>query len=126
MRSALILSPDSELRLVLIRLLGRNGWSVDATACTDRALSFLTEDPRNLTLIDWEASYAGVQAFLTAIRMHPVWHPARVLALCWGSDSEDAREAFEFGASGILVKPLCLNDLLEKAEMPRPLLQGIP
>jgi DNA-binding response OmpR family regulator len=125
-RSALILSPDSELRLILIRLLGRHGWSVDATACNDRALSFLAEDPKNLTLIDWEAPYAGVQGFLTAIRTHPVWHSARVLAICWGGNSEDAKQAVEFGASDILVKPLCSKDVLGKAEIRRPALQGIP
>jgi DNA-binding response OmpR family regulator len=125
MRSALILSQDSELRLILIRLLGRHGWSVDATACSDRALSFLAEGPRNLTLIDWEASYSGVQAFLSAIRTDPVWHSARVLAICWGGESEDAKQAVEFGASDILVKPLQLHDVLGKAEILRPELQGV-
>lgn len=126
MRSALILSADSELRLILIRLFGRNGWSVDATACSDRALSFLTEDLKNVTLIDWEASYSGVRWFLTAIRTDAVWHSARVLAMCRGGSSEDAKQAVEFGASDILAKPLRLDDVLGKAEIQRPEWQRVP
>ena len=125
MRSALIVTSDSALRLALIRLFGRHGWWVDAPACGDRAVGFLTEDPRSLTLVDWQTTSVGASTFLTAIRAHPVWHAARVMVICCGSSPEETKRAVELGANDILGMPFRLDEVMSKIELLRPPLEGI-
>jgi DNA-binding response OmpR family regulator len=125
MRSALIVTSDAALRLVLVRLFGRHGWCVDAPACDHRTLAFLAEDPRSLTLVDWQTTSVSASMFLTAIRTHPIWHAARVMVICCGSEPEDAKWAVELGANDILEKPFRLNELMDKIEPLRPTLEGI-
>jgi DNA-binding response OmpR family regulator len=120
MRNALIVTSDSALRLALIRLFGRHGWCVDAPAYDDRALAFLAEDPRILTLLDWQTTYVCAPTFLAAIRRDPIWHAARVMAICCGSRPEEAERAVALGANDILEKPFRLEEIMDKMESLRP------
>ena len=125
MRSALIVTSDSPLRLVLVRLFGRHGWCVDAPFCADRALAFLAEDPRSLTLVDWQTTYVCAPNFLTAIRTDPIWHAARVMALCCGGRPEGGEAGGRVGRGDILEKPIRLNEVMDRIEPLRPIFEGI-
>jgi DNA-binding response OmpR family regulator len=73
MKSALIVIEDPAIRLILLRVLGRHGWWVDAVDNLEWALAFLDGPPRDVVLVDWDIGRGSGLALLWALKMHPAW-----------------------------------------------------
>jgi DNA-binding response OmpR family regulator len=116
MKSILIVEDDLGVRLALIRILGRHGWSVDAVDDVESALAFLYKMPSNVVLTDWHLGDDSGLCVLRAIKMHPAWGMVPVLMMSCNAALEDVEQAFGSGANDFLSKPFSGEELMRKLD----------
>jgi len=116
MRSALIVEKDPAVRLVLLRILGRHGWWVDAADGPESALALADRAPWDVGLIDWSADDGSGLALLGAIKLHPVWSAMPVVMMHRGATWAEVGRAFAWGANDFLPKPFTGEDALRKLD----------
>ena len=102
MKSALIVVADPAIRLMLLRILGRYGWWVDAVESVENALAFLGKVPRHVVLIDWKIESGSGLSLLMAIRMHPVWQSIPAIMMHDDAALAEVERALELGANDFL------------------------
>ncbi len=105
MKSALLVVAAPEMRLRLLRLLGRHGWSVDAVERIESALALLDQAPRDVAVIDWEIERGAETSLLTAMKSHPGWRSVPAILMHDRATWAELARARELGANDFLVCP---------------------
>lgn len=105
MKSALLVVENPATRLLLLRILGRYGWWVDAVDSVEAGLAMLDETPRDVALIDWHIAEGSGLSLLMAMRSHPIWEGTPVVIMHRGIPAWEMDRAFGRGANDFLPKP---------------------
>ena len=110
MQRILIVDDDDDIRLLLIRFLGRHGYEATSAACGAAALEWMKTNMPDLVLCDFRLDDMTGTQLLAGIKEQ---HPACAVIIITGySDVKDAVEVMKLGAYDYVTKPLYPDEIL--------------
>ncbi len=123
-RETAVKRDEQELRLLLVddeanflvsasKVFRRRGITVLTAEKGTRALEILDEHPVDVVILD--VKMPGLGGIETLERIHAKYPEIRVILLTGHATMESAADGMRLGAAGYLVKPVDLNELLDKA-----------
>lgn len=111
---ALIIDPDPEETTVLELRMVEQGFEVQQARTSDQALTHLRTGEFDLVVSELDLKPNDGFALMGEARKHPWGQKLPWIILTGRSASEDARRAFELGASDFMVKPFSADLLVAK------------
>ena len=112
----LLVEDDPDFRQYLTLLLENEGFRVDSVASGGEVLPRLEAEEFQLVLLDILLPDQDGCQVLEAIRQHPKGRQLPILMITADLATERVVEAFRKGASGYIVKPFDLDELLLKIQ----------
>ena len=116
MASLLVVDDDPQLRHLLQRLLGRQGYAVACAASGAEALELLREFLPDLVILDWMMPGLDGGEVLRRMAADPTTAAVRVMVYTASNDPGVEREAIRLGACACVQKVGRTADLLERIE----------
>ena len=112
-RKALIIEDDSFMIANLTELLGFEGFEVQNVTNGTQAPQFIHDFRPDVILSDMHMPGMDGLTILVAVRSDPLTARIPFIFLTGSSDSEMIQAALDSGASGYLIKPFEIDDLLK-------------
>jgi len=110
MQRILIVDDDDDIRLLLVRFLGRHGYEAASAECGAAALEWMKTNTPDLVLCDFRLDDMTGTQLLAGIKER---HPACAVIIITGySDVKDAVEVMKLGAYDYVTKPLYPDEIL--------------
>jgi CheY-like chemotaxis protein/tRNA A-37 threonylcarbamoyl transferase component Bud32 len=103
--TVLITEDNAEARLLLAKLVQREGHTVVIAKDGSQALTMLERQPIDIVLLGLMSPEKDGYELLAEIKSDPRWHSLPVLLISAGGDEEEMRRGMELGAIGFLPKP---------------------
>ncbi len=110
MQRILIVDDDDDIRLLLVRFLGRHGYEATSAECGAAALEWMRTNSPDLVLCDFRLDdMTGTQLLAGLKEQHP---KCAVIIITGYSDVKDAVEVMKLGAYDYVTKPLYPDEIL--------------
>ena len=112
----LVVDDDHDCRLMLSAVMARAGFSVDAVADGEMALSLMRTQPPDLVLLDAHLPQADGWEVCRTIKETPETTHTPVVMLTAFSDGDERSRSLDAGADEFVAKPFRADSLLELVE----------
>ena len=110
MQRILIVDDDDDIRLLLVRFLGRHGYEATSAECGSAAIEWMKTNTPDLVLCDFRLDDMTGTQLLSGIKEQ---HPGCAVIIITGySDVKDAVEVMKLGAYDYVTKPLYPDEIL--------------
>ncbi len=110
MQRILIVDDDDDIRLLLVRFLGRHGYEASSAECGAAAIEWMKLNIPDLVLCDFRLDdMTGTQLLAGIKEQHP---KCAVIIITGYSDVKDAVEVMKLGAYDYVTKPLYPDEIL--------------
>lgn len=110
MQRVLVIDDDLDIRTLLSKFLGKNGYEVDIAGTGNEALKLLREKSFTLVLCDYRLPDTNGIEMLQRIKV--LQPEVAVIVITGYSDVRTAIQTFKFGASDYIIKPLFPDEIL--------------
>jgi two-component system phosphate regulon response regulator PhoB len=114
--SLLVVDDDAQLRHLLRRLLGREGYAVACAASGAEALALLCEFLPDLVILDWMMPELDGAEVMRRMAAEPTTAAVRIMVYTASNDPGVEREVMRLGACACVQKVGRTADLLERIE----------